>query len=177
MCGLICEAISLAFKSFDIDRGESEIPSENRFLTHWRHHLSNLARIHLRKPRSVALPSCEVPERSDGHDWDLETLVMEQVDQLPSDDRLILRLRFWEQLPFSELAKKIKRRKQFVIKRIDHILGVLEANLNNSPLRDARTGEGTLKKVGTKSQRPITLLISVIRDRAAVLTPPQDSAA
>lgn len=177
MCGLIFEATDRAFQTFDLNRGKADIPSDRRFLKHWRHQLANLARTQLRKPRSVALPSRDVPAKSNGRDRDLEIWVMELVDQLPSEDRLILQLRYWDALPFSELARKINRRKQFVIRRHDHLLRILEANLTGSPPWDATTGEELFRKVGTTNPGSITLLISEMRDRAGVRTPPQESAA
>jgi hypothetical protein len=130
LCGLVWEATTTAFEKFDASRGDPETPIEARFLKHWRVHLDNLAKKTLRRGFfTVPLPPDLAGPVIDPFLVLLKVLVRGLVEGLPEDERRLIKKRYWDERPFGEIARMLKKRKQTLIDRHNVIIGRLARSL------------------------------------------------
>lgn len=125
LAGLVWEATERAFRLFDPAKRDAGTSVEKRFLKHWRSHLANLARKYLKVRPSVSLPG-DLPGDAVDPLWGLMSRMLpDLVEELPEEDRRIIRLRYREGLNFGEIAKRMDRRKQTVLDRHNRTLATL----------------------------------------------------
>ncbi len=127
--GVLWQATARAFVTFDASRGNPATPIEGRFLKHWRYCLANLARKNLTRECGNGGILPELAAGSDPFRELLHRIVGKLVEGLSDDERLLIRLHYWDDLPLGEIARRLGRRKEFICGRHREILAKLKGGL------------------------------------------------